>query len=253
MPYLFPVYPLGADTPGATLVAGAAEAFPYDPAPEAGAAHWLLGVDEASSETAYGGSNTLTAQAGGLQTYGENFVTLPEYGSAMASNIPDSQVGSYYGVIKYAPVVLKNTILVGNISGASQGSGLWLTPSGQLCTVLRGPGSVVQINHGVPSGVQAGDWIFVGLSRWVEGGVSRTRTICGNQLFEGTTWDAAQSVSGVNTLGIGNCWSGTTGYTPAPLDAAEFIVKQAADSAAVMRGVYRRSKVRMSARGITLG
>lgn len=168
------------------------------------------------------------------------------------SSVPDAREQTFYAAVRYQPVSGKNVILVGNISLAVQGAGLWIDPSGNLCTVLRNAGGTVLVNHGVPAGVVAGDWIFVGLSKRVEGGVSKTRTSVGSTVFE-TTWPGLQDMSGSNRIAIGSAYASTAVYTPADLRVAELLIQPAvADTAAKMLTVYSHSRVRLAKRGISL-
>lgn len=250
MPYVFPVYPLGKDTPGAPVVPGAVQLYPYTPGPELGYSHWLFGGSEASLAP-YGGSSTLSAQ-GTLHSWGSSYVNLPSYANALVSNIPDAREQTFYAAVRYQPVTGKNVILVGNISLASQGAGIWIDANGNICTVLRNSSSTVLVNHGPPPGAAAGDWIFVGLSKRVEGGVSKTRTIVGSTIFE-TTWDGLQDVSGSNRISVGNAYASTAIYTPADVRIAELLVLPAgADAAAKMLTVYSHSRARLALRGISL-
>ncbi|MCO7469526.1 hypothetical protein NJG16_05585 [Stenotrophomonas maltophilia] len=250
MPYVFPVYPLGKDTPGAPVVPGAVQLYPYTPGPELGYAHWLFGGSDASLAP-YGGSSTLSAQ-GTLHTWGSGYVNLPSYANALVSNVPDAREQTFYAAVRYLPVAGKNVILAGNISLASQGAGLWIDPSGNVCTVLRNPSSTVLVNHGPPAGAVPGDMIFVGLSKRVEGGVSKTRTLVGNTLYE-TAWPGLQDVSGSNRISAGNAYASTAVYTPADLRVAELLIlPAAADAAAKMLTVYSHSRARLALRGILL-
>lgn len=250
MPYIFPVYPLGQDTPGAPIINGATQLYPYTPAPEPGYAHWLLGGD-GSSLVPYGGDATLTAQ-GVSHTWGSNYVNLPSYQNALISSVADATVQTFYAAVRYAPVSGKNVIVVGNISLASQGAGIWIDGNGNVCTILRNSSGTVLVNHGVPANTAVRDWIFLGLSKRVEAGVSKTLTSVGSVVYE-VVWPAVQAVSGSNHIAIGNPLNSSSTYTPADLRVGELLIKpNLADSAAQMMSVYSHSRARLAPRGIML-
>jgi hypothetical protein len=247
---IFPVSSVYKTIPGAPIVA-ASPLFPYVPIPEVGANHWLLGVN-ADSLIAFGGSATLTAQSTG-HSFGDNFVTVPSFGNALVTNIADAVTQSMYAVFRYQPVSAKTSLIVGNISAASVGAGVWLEGNGDIRTVLRSGATPVSINHGVPSGVMSGDWLFVGLSKRVVEGNSKTITQIGSVQFNGGTWVGTQALGGTSPLAIGNAYANTATYTPTPTDFAELIVKSTTnDTSEQMMQIYLRSKKRMASRGIVL-
>lgn len=250
MSYIFPVYDLGRDTTGAIPVPGATKLYPYVPAPEPGYDHWQLGGG-AASLVPYGGTATLNS-VGTENTWGQNYVQTPSYGNALVSNVADAREQTFYAAFRYLPVAGKNVIVVGNITLASEGAGIWVNASGNLGTVLRNSSGTVLYDHGIPNGVAPGDWIFVGLSKYVENGVSKTRTLIGNNVYE-KDWGALQTVSPGHRIAVGNPATNTTIYTPAELRTAELLIRQAgADSVAKMLDVYAHSRVRLQSRGISL-
>lgn len=251
MSFIFPVYNLGRAQSGSILLPNAGPVYEYTPPPESGAQHWLLG-GTAASLTPIAGSATLTAQ-GTLETYGSNYVEVPSYGNALLTNIPDQSVQTHIAVVQYQPHTGKNTLLLGNLSAGVNGWGNWVNDSGQIATILRG-NTPAASNNGVPTGVVAGDYIFIAAVLWEEGGATHWRTVIGSQVFEGQ-WTGLRSVVPVRTAALGNGWYGpdATNYDNAPVRYAEYIsFPGVAKTASELSAIYARSKQRMTSRGINL-
>uniref|UniRef100_UPI0030D98BFC hypothetical protein n=1 Tax=uncultured Zhongshania sp. TaxID=1642288 RepID=UPI0030D98BFC len=175
---IFPVLDARVTIAGATIIVTEA-AYPYEPAPEVGADHWLFGVDD-DSLVPFGGGATLTAQ-GASHIFASNYVTVSIYAEALLSNIADQATQTICRVFKYQPVADKNVLLLGNISAVSNGYGVWLTPGGSIQTILRG-NTPALADHGLPAGVVAGDWLFIGYSERIVEGVTQFNTFIGSAL-----------------------------------------------------------------------
>jgi hypothetical protein len=248
--HIFPVSTVNKNIPGAPIVVSS-PLFPYTPIAEIGANHWLLGGN-AESLAPFGGSATLTP-TGSAHTFGANFATAPSNGNDLRTNIADATTQTMYAVFQYNPIAAKNVMPIGNLSGGATGSGVWINGSGAIETVVRTGANPVLINHGVPAGVSVGDWIFVGLSKRVVEGNSRTLTKIGGTTYEGNTWVGTQALASSSPLAIGAAYNATATYTPVPVNVAELIIKSSNyDDAAAMQAIYLRSKKRMASRGIAL-
>lgn len=247
---MFPVYDARVTIPGAPIIQSA-PAFPYVSTPESGASHWLFGVDS-TSLIPFGGSGVITPQST-THVYGTNFVTAQAYNEALITNVPDLATQTFCRVVRYQPTALKNTLLLGNISAASSGFAIWLLADGKIQTLLRG-NTPALIDHGVPTGVTAGDWIFVAYTERVVGGITQFSTYVGNAITYSGAFTAARPISNpIRNDAIGNAYQSASNYTPAPVSVAELIAFPGVyKTAQEIAAIYSRSKRRMTLRGIML-
>lgn len=244
---LFPVLDARVAIPGAPVIS-ATPAFPYVPAPEPGAKHWLFGVDN-TSLLPFGGSGSLTPQ-GGEHAYGSNYVETPAYAQGLVSSIADQSTQTHIAVLRYQPVASKNALWLGNLNAEVNGWGVWLASDGQVGTILRG-NTPVLVYHGVPAGVLAGDYLIVGHSLWVEGAVTHFRTYVAGQVFEGA-WTGLRPI-GARTAALGNAYNSSATYTPAAVRYAEYMAFPGAPKTAdELAAIHARSRRRMAARGIVI-
>lgn len=249
MPTILPVYNLGASTPGAMPLPGASPVYEYDPKPESSAVHWMLGPN-AASLLPFGGSGTLTPQ-GTDHVFSANNVTVQGYNGALVSSIADQAEMTICRVFQYKKNAGKNTLLLGNISAAVNGFGIWMTGEGFIQTLLRG-NTPALVNHGVLAGLADGDWAFIAYSEYLDGGVTKFNVVASGGLVYSGSFTAARPLSTRNDA-IGNAYNSGATYTPAPLSTAEAIAFAGArKSIAELQAIKSRSTKRMATRGITV-
>lgn len=245
---LFPVLDARVTIPGAPVIS-ATPAFPYVPAPEAGAQHWLFGVDNSSLLPFGGNSGTLTPQSN-THLYGTNYVEPQAYAQSLLSNFTDQATQTHIAVVRFQPVATKNTLLLGNIDANVNGWGLWVASDGKISTIQRN-NTPALVTHGTPIGVVAGDYMFVAQALWESGGVTHFRTCVAGQVYEGV-WTGLRPIA-PRAAALGNATQSSATYTPTPVRYAEYMafpgVAKTADELAL---IHARSRRRMAARGITL-
>lgn len=213
-----------------------------------GYVNWLFGPD-ASSLKSQDGAYTLTEANGAVnKTYGASSVTLgADAGTnlnGLRSPFADSNNYTICGMFKYSGEAAM--VLMGAIDG-TKGESIQMNSAGVLCHSRRNSsGQIAATPIPTPSGLKAGDYIFIGLARNGDSFIARVGGASSSL--------AATSAKAIGTglfHGPGNTSTQTAGYSKA-LTVAEFLYRPAAATDAELTAVYQLSKTRCAARGITI-
>lgn len=216
-------------------------------APEAGAyGHWLFGPDADGKETLVG-PGTLTNQS-----------TAPTYSTAHASiasrrslltNISDSATRSLSmcAVFRIPAAGMSgiNPLLGNLISGVTAGRSIY-TSTGSLIFRVGGAS-----NSPLGLTLSADKWYFLAFSHDPTVSTDSLRVVVGGSDGISQNYNSAGIVPGPNNFAIGDPAYNSAGSKT--VDYAEAIVFDETLTIAQMKAIYRRSAMRMSARGITIG
>ncbi|RLM12565.1 hypothetical protein BIY27_11415 [Gibbsiella quercinecans] len=215
--------------------------------------HFIFGGNKNSLDGLLG-NHTITPQ-GINHAFSSNFVSVPAWGAALLSDIPDSLEYTRCAVIRYD--ALKGVTIFNNSDySLSVGGGRYvITNEGKTGDALKAliveKGMDVQGWY-IPNAAP-GDWIFIAFSgRLTDSGAPCFRRIFigGQTPFEIREPDNKTRAMAENNLAIGNAYSNSANYKANPLHIAEAIFFDRALSVDEISLLYARRKQAMALRGI---
>lgn len=216
--------------------------------------HWIFGVG-IDCLSGLNGRHNLNPQGVNL-AFENNHVTLPAWGGALVSDIPDSLEYTRCAVVRYDG--LKGISLFNNSDYAlTIGGGRFVitseTKTGDAMKVVCVEKGMDTQGWYIPA--HPGDWIFIAVTeRLSDTGASCARSIFigGQAPLEIREPDNKIRDMAAHPLAIGNAWSDNANYKTNPLVIAEAIVYDTALNSDEIQALYVRRKQAMAARGLNV-
>lgn len=218
--------------------------------------HWLLAGDSSSLQDVVN-SRLLTLQnASYPPTYNDSYITLDiSSGKALQSSRYEGAVTDAYTMVMVYRTSLDGTAAVIpwgtlGVTASNYGGSTYLANDGSNHRVLHTyRGAASSIDTGLRPAI--GDWTFIAVSVQYTNNTAMTfHTVVDGNTNSVGPGSATYIPNPSDPLALGN--QIYTGGASGAFDCAEFMIFDGALDTASMLGIYNRSKVRMSRRGITI-